>query len=74
MAVAEFVFGELFQEKWVAHVTTQVPHLDRWSPIQKERYTRLLEWKVSALESGKGSPWNLLKAAKPDADLFVRAR
>jgi hypothetical protein len=70
-AVAEFVFAELFQDRWVPHTSVQVPHLNRWTSIQKDRFIRLLNWKIRLLTNTLGSPWSSLKAGQPDDDLFV---
>jgi hypothetical protein len=70
-AVAEFGFAELFQESWGPKAALQVPHLNRWAPIQKERFSRLLNWKLDQLTKTYGSPWSSLKAAQPHDDLFV---
>jgi hypothetical protein len=70
-AVAEYVFGELFQDRWAQHATSQVPHLNHWAPIQKERFSRLLDWKLQVLRKASGSPWASLKAAQPSDDLFI---
>jgi hypothetical protein len=70
-SVAEFAIAELFQDSWGPHTARQVPHLQRWAPIQKERFIRLLGWKLKQFEKTTGSPWSSLKAAKPGSDLFV---
>jgi hypothetical protein len=70
-AVAEFVFAELFQDHWGPHVALQVPHLNRWAPIQQQRFGRLLDWKMQQVKKTSGSPWSTLKAAQPNADLFI---
>jgi hypothetical protein len=70
-AVAEYVLAELFQDRWGPHTAGQVPHLNRWAPIQQHRLERLLNWKINQLKKSSGSPWSSLKAAQPDADLFV---
>jgi hypothetical protein len=70
-AVAEFAFAELFQDRWQPHIALQVPHLNRWSPIQQRRLTCILKWKIDQLTKTKGSPWSALKAAQPHADLFI---
>lgn len=70
-AVAEYVMAELFQDRWGPHTASQVPHLNRWAPIQQNRLERLLNWKISQLKKSSGSPWSSLKAAQPDANLFL---
>lgn len=73
-AVAEFVFAELFQDRWGPHIALQKPHLERWAPIQQRRFGCLLDWKLKQLRKTSGSPWSSLKAAQPDADLFVPSK
>lgn len=70
-AVAEFVLAELFQDAWEPHIAAHVPHLQRWAPIQHRRFERLLQWKIEQLKKTSGSPWSSLKAAEPDANLFI---
>jgi hypothetical protein len=70
-SVAEFLLAELFQDRWGPHVALQVPHLNRWAPIQRERFCRLLDWKKQQVRKTSGSPWSSLKAAQPNDDLFV---
>lgn len=70
-AVSEFVFAELFQDRWGPHTALQVPHLNRWAPIQQQRFGRLLDWKIQQLKKTSGSPWSCLKTAQPNADLFI---
>jgi hypothetical protein len=70
-AVAEFVLAELFQDRWGPHAAGQVPHLNRWAPIQRQRFERLLDWKIKQLNKTSGSPWSSLKAAQPHPDLFL---
>lgn len=72
-AVAEFVFAELFQDRWGPHTALQVPHLNRWAPIQQRRFGYLLDWKIQQLKKTSGSPWSSLKAAQPHADLFIKS-
>lgn len=69
-AATEFVLAELFQEEWASHVARDSADLNRWAPIQKQRLTRLLDWKLSVLNGG-GSPWTTMKQRKPDANLFA---
>lgn len=70
-SVVEFMLGELFQDRWGPQSALQVPHLNRWAPIQSERFRRLLDWKLSVLNNNTGSPWPSLKAAKPSDDIFI---
>jgi len=49
-SVAEFVIGELFQDDWGPNLGLKVPHLNRWIPIQKRRFSRILNWKAQVLE------------------------
>ncbi|SFO55822.1 hypothetical protein SAMN05216330_103614 [Bradyrhizobium sp. Ghvi] len=71
LAVAEFMLGELFQDQWEPHTARTVPHLNRWAPIQHERFNRLLDWKKSLLKGSVGTPWSSLKKGQPDTDLFI---
>jgi len=69
-SVAEFVLAELFQDDWVAHMTLRTVHLNRWAPIQRDRWSKLLNWKLGLIGAG-GSPWTTIKQQQPDAALFV---
>jgi len=70
-AVAEFMFAELFQDRWGPHTAGQTPHLNRWAPIQRRRFEYLLDWKMMQLKATSGSPWSTLKTAQPHANLFL---
>ena len=71
-AVIEYVLSELFQKRWDEFVGAGTQHLQRWAPIQRERFSRLLEWQLRILrQRSLGSPWVTLKREKPDASLFI---
>ncbi|MGY4232534.1 hypothetical protein ACVIIW_001481 [Bradyrhizobium sp. USDA 4449] len=69
LAAAEFALAELFQDDWARHVARNGPHLQRWSNIQRERWNKLLNWKLDLVNKST-NPWTAIKAAKPEASLF----
>jgi hypothetical protein len=71
LAVAEFVMSELFQDRWQPDTALVVPHINDWVRIQRDRFDRLLNWKLQLIRKSSGSPWPTLKAALPEDDLFV---
>ncbi len=70
-AVVEYVLGELFQDTWLQHLSSQGPNLNRWWPIQRRYLGALLTWQLKVVNDASGSPWGALKKAKPDSHLFV---
>lgn len=72
LAVAEFVLGELFQNKWEAH--SQGASFEQWSAIQKRRLLRLLAWQKQVVDNCAGSPWTALKTKPFPHDQFVNAQ
>lgn len=70
MAVVEFVLAEIFQDDWARHVGRDSPHLKRWAPIQRQRFERLLQWKLAIVKESS-SPWTTMKKEKPSAELFI---
>ncbi|PYQ31129.1 MAG: hypothetical protein DMF56_04295 [Acidobacteria bacterium] len=70
-AVVEYVVGELFQESWLKHLSSQSANLNRWWPIQRRYLSAVLAWQLKVIEDASGSPWGTLKKAKPDSQLFV---
>lgn len=72
-AVVEYVIGELFQEQWAQHLSSQTADLNRWSPIQRQRLSAVLDWHSEKVKESSGSPWVGLKQAKPASSLFVSA-
>lgn len=73
MAAVEFSLGELFQNEWSRRVSMATSDHKRWRSIQRDRWTRLLQWQSSVVEGSASSPWVDLKEAKPPNGLFVRA-
>ena len=70
--VVEYVLSELFQDRWLQHLSTQRADLDRWWPIQKKYLGAVLGWQLKVVNgSSSGSPWGTLKKAKPNARLFL---
>jgi len=70
-AIVEFVVSELFQDSWIKHVAGQRAELNRWMPIQRRRLGALLQWQLDVVRNASGSPWAILKKAKPEPDLFL---
>ncbi len=70
MAVVEFVLAELFQDEWRHYAVGDRKEIKRWRIIQSSRLERLFKWQ-SEVVKGVGSPWTLIKMAKPDRGLFV---
>ena len=71
-AATEFVLAELFQDEWASHVSRGGADLDRWRPIQKSRWEKLLNWKLRMV-AGSASPWTAIKSAKPEPGVFIGA-
>lgn len=71
LAAAEFALGELFQDEWPPHAARTVAGADQWEAIQKKRLRNLLYWSFREVSRAGRSPWALLKAAKPPAEVFV---
>lgn len=72
MTVFEFVVGELFQDSWLHEAARVNANMNLWRTIQRQRFSRLLGWLGSAVESTTGSPWLSLKKAPIEQDLFTR--
>lgn len=70
-AVVEYVVGELFQDTWLKHLSSQSANLNRWWPIQRRYLSAILSWQLKIIKDASSSPWGTLKKAKPDSDLFV---
>ena len=71
MDALEFVLSELFQNRWARHVTQlNSPHLEWWRSCQRKRLKAVLNWKRQVVEDAGGSPWSVLKSAKPQEDLL----
>jgi len=67
MAAIEFFLGELFQDTWAQHVSSDKGELGYWKSSQQKRFKQLLTWKLRQIERCQGSPWIALKHAKPMA-------
>lgn len=76
MATLEFLLGELFQDRWAEHVSSDSDEVRFWRSTQVNSLVQMLEWKRKKIESGVGSPWMALKRAKPEAadGLFVAVK
>ena len=74
MAAFEFLLSELFQQRWQRHAAEETADMQRWKPIQRNRFIKLFEWQSEYLLGCSGSPWSALKAHKPPADLFEKAQ
>ena len=72
MAALEFLIAELFQDGWREHSAKETPAMKMWRGIQKQRIERLLNWKKKLIEVAIGSPWTVLKKAKPFPNLFLK--
>jgi hypothetical protein len=69
-SIIEFVLAELFQDEWSKHVARNGSNLQRWSAIQRVRWSNLLTWKLDLIEKSS-SPWTTIKMAKPSPSLFA---
>ena len=72
MAALEFLLAEIFQSRWQRHAAAETAEMQRWRPIQKQRFKRLFAWQTERIDQCLGSPWTAFKAYKPPAELFVR--
>jgi len=71
MGALEFVFGELFQDRWAKTVMENSSNVQRWNGFQRRRLRQLLKWQCDTVENTLTSPWIALKTEKPDATLFL---
>lgn len=71
MAALEFVLGELFQEEWSKRAVREGGAHDRWKSVQRRRLDSLLRWHQGLVAKCTGSPWQALKLAKPESNLFL---
>lgn len=67
----EFMLCELFQKRWPQAVSRRDHNVQSWSRSQKDRLTKLLEWKLLEVKNSNSGPWVALKKAKPNARLFA---
>ncbi|MBI2480614.1 MAG: hypothetical protein HYV60_18915 [Planctomycetia bacterium] len=76
MDTLEFLLGELFQNRWPEHASSERHDVIFWRSRQSKLLARVLDWKRQKIESTVGSPWVALKRAKPEEsdNLFVEAR
>ena len=72
MSALEFLIAELFQDGWKAHSAKETSAMKMWRGIQRRRIERLLNWKKTLIKDAIGSPWTVLKKAKPSSDLFLK--
>jgi hypothetical protein len=70
MGVAEFVLGELYQDRWLDHTRAATASVDSWRAIQRRRLERLLDWQRSLVGERSAPPWTTLKTSRPDLGLF----
>ena len=65
MDALDFLLGEIFQNRWVEHVTKHSAG-SGWPSLQKKRFKKSLEWHNNVLDDmGAGSPWTALKSSRP---------
>ncbi|MDC0721660.1 hypothetical protein [Nannocystis bainbridge] len=67
----DLALGELFQDRWALHATSESPDIRRWRNLHGERLLRFFKWQSGCVERAAGSPWIALKKAKPPRDLLV---
>ena len=71
--VLEFAIGELFQDRWRRHATTDSKGSRDWRGIHKPRLERFYSWQLEQVSSDYScTPWMRLKLAKPAPDLLVK--
>lgn len=68
---AEYLLGELFQDRWPRHMSRENGGSRLWNGIQSDRLSRQLRWHQDQVASSSGSPWIAIKLAKPPAELFL---
>ena len=74
MDALDFLLGELFQERWPAHVTEKRQAFDTQRSNQSRRFRQTLKWLLDIMgESGGGSVWSYMKGQKPEVDLLLEA-
>ena len=72
MVALEFLLAELFQKRWMTHVSTESDALKRWRAIQRARLSKLFEWQSTTVSDSETlSPWSALKHAKPPPNIFL---
>jgi hypothetical protein len=69
--VIEFVFSELFQNKWQRHAASPSSAMATWRNVQLPRLERLLDWHTKVLKESTTSPWTHLKSKKPESKLLA---
>jgi hypothetical protein len=62
-AVLEYVLGELFQQRWSSHVAGHVSAAS-WRGLQREAWTRWLDWQRAIVDGATVSPWLDVKARR----------
>jgi hypothetical protein len=70
----DFLLGEIFQKEWKACVSRENDHTRALFASQRDRLTRLLEWKRDEVMKSSGSAWSWLKHRHPDVEMFTRKR
>jgi hypothetical protein len=68
----DFLLGEIFQVRWKKVVNQETSFVRTWAGHQKERLSRLLEWKQDQIKKSSGSAWNFLKHSRPHAKTFLK--
>ncbi len=66
MSALEFLLGELFQNTWAEHVSSDRDEVQFWRSTQQQLLLKLMDWKKKKIQSSVGSPWIALKKAKPE--------
>lgn len=66
-----FVLGEMFQSRWAEFAGRDSASMRQWRRFQKERLSRILNWKRGIVDKAIGDPWAALKGTKPPADLLL---
>jgi hypothetical protein len=66
MDTLEFVLGEIFQRRWPEVASSEKADVLFWRSKQSRLLSEVLDWKRKKIVKGSGSPWVVLKHAKPE--------
>jgi hypothetical protein len=65
----ELVLGELFQRRAERWASSDKKEINRWRALHAGRLLRFFDWQRSCIADGGGSPWMVLKLARPPRNL-----
>ena len=72
MLALEFVLGEIFQDRWPAHLNSRSTdgNVEYWRKIHEKRFLKYFEWQRKTIGEST-SPLISLKEAKPGSEVFI---